>query len=252
MSVYDHLLDERRIDLFKRLGRRVQRYATDTPTSCYLYLRSDESEVRVKGEGMTDALRLRATNRIFPLLAELASASPLEKGADLREILEIEIHGHSGYAYLVIRNGIGVEEHVTTMFTRPAAAMIYDLWCASREMSVVEDTAWDRARQERRIVQDAGGPSIIDPGVLHVIDLIVESGGRTTSSCEGHPWGGYISMNRNPVIAQVFRDLGWELEDGGAIVRMPMPKDVLDRDRMWREASTALEAALRPASAPRR
>lgn len=238
---------ETRVGLFEAISRDVNKILGEMPTHTKIFVDSGGGGLRIEGE-LDQHLRAIVDDRIKPRLSRLAALSPLVVEGEVEEILRLELYGGSGHAYVELCNIRGEREHVTTFFakSRPMARY-FDSWCVARSDSTLSDTPWDEARKSRRLVDGPLGKELIDQGINRAIDIVVAAGGSTTNSCEGHPWGAYLSfLDPEGRIAPVFAKMGWSLEtrNGPTIARMPATMHVLERDNMWRAVCAELERAL--------
>lgn len=193
-------------------------------------------------------------DRVQTALARFEEGLPLVKDVEggTWESVTLSSYG-TGSWYLHVRNLVGRKEGVTTWIVARDFEEAIRAWSECRLH--VEDlgTEWDASRRERRVVDYMGSPSLIDPGCNLVLDLVTEAGCTTRYSCEGHPWGAYLGFDGPPVardaVVALFRDAGWEVDDGPrAVVRMPGVDDVRSRDAAWRGVCEVLAAGIRPAA----
>lgn len=193
-------------------------------------------------------------DRLRLLVLELDALVPLERDPErgVLEVLVAEISSHSGHAWISVENAVGRREQVTTFGCGRANAAYFDSWSRCREESVPADGIWDEGRKVRRIVLYDGRPSLVDAGAVAVCDILGAAGIEVVSTCEGHPWGAYVCF-RDPVdraASAAFLEAGWRVERNRpeAVARMSVPRDVADRDRMWRATCETMAAALAPAA----
>lgn len=181
----------------------------------------------------------------------LDSLMPLERDPSqgVWESLQIEFDGHAGY--LVVENRMGARDHVTTWFLKTAFGDVVDVWSRCREESVEEQTPWDEARKERRVVNHMGQATVIDRGANFVCDLLQKAGCEPFVSCEGHPGGAYFGYRGSDEIEEALRNeferLGWETEQsnhGGSLAYMKPVRVVAERDAEWRRLSLEFDYEL--------
>lgn len=246
-----------RQEMFAELARVVAAWSDRQTFRSILEARSDVEASMVRMHPSSKRRRLSYAQDIHGRLRALAAMVPLERGEAVDEVLVLENRNGSSGAYLMVINAAGAGDHVTTFALAPEMAPWFEQWCVCREDTVLEDTPWDRARAERRIVVDRGAVETIDPGVNRLIDILVAAGGRTRYTCEGHPTGGYAVFEDDASgrISRAFRAIGWRVEESTAYfedadrdrvhaVYMPTPADVHERDALWRSACFELERAL--------
>jgi hypothetical protein len=208
----------------------------------------DEMDLRLVPEGARDA-----AVAVLEATRLLTATMPLEVDADaqIREVLKLEMGGHSGRAWGVVRNDIGKREFVTTVSLHRNGYESFENWCRCREEGVPAMSSWDEACRERRVVLYHGENALIDRGAIRIVDLVTSTGCQTTYSCEGHPRGGYLvfSGSRAEELGAVFRTARWIVEsrfpdDGDVVIRMPKVKDVGERDDQWRRICDTVERHL--------
>ncbi len=184
---------------------------------------------------------------LVPALQALDGLMPLvrDPGRDVWERLDLTVSSDGSHVWLSVENAMGERESVTTwgLGHRRLVAQ----WAVCRRDSVDAGSAWDVARRgPRRVGHDLGHGHLVDAGAHRAIDLVWALGGRTSNSCEGHPWGAYMSWRGgDPRVPRVFAGAGWRL-DGfhDHVTRMPDVGDVHARDASWREVCGALERLL--------
>jgi len=215
----------------------------------------------VMPDSLEDFLKEEIVNDLLPLLVELDRTAPLERdpGNDVWETLRINVNARSGVTYLSVRNALGDMESVTTTGVSTESAEEFNGWCECRLLSETQDSSWDAARAERRVVEsESGWFQVIDRGANRIIDIIRSQGVETLSSCEGHPDHGYVTIRGegSERLAALFGEIGWTVDtsstpgDGITVVRMPHVHDVHGRDRRWREVCAFLEQRLDLVDAP--